>query len=101
MSAGVGFYLDDLSAWVNTPAGSTIMGNGGLASFQTPINSAGRIFGFSAALHANGTDLWSLVKDAVNATDSSNRAQNILSAAFSDDLSGRGDSSKWFFSQNF
>ena len=101
MSTGVGFFLDDLTTWVNTPAGSTIMGNGGFASFQAPINNLGSIFGFSAALNANGSDLWFLIKDAVNATDLASRAQNILSSAFSDDLSGRGDSSKWFYSQNF
>jgi len=101
MSSTVGFFLDGLTSWDNTPAGSTIMGNGSLASFQAPINNSGRIFGFSAALDAYGSDLWPLIKDAVNAADSTNRAQNILSAAFPDNLSGRGDSSKWFYSQNF
>lgn len=105
MADGIGFFLDDLSTWINTPAGATILGNGSYDAFQKPINDDGRVFGFSAALKANGQSLWNLIKDAVNADQgASKKAKAILDAAFTDGrgvLDGRGPSQNWFYAQNF
>ena len=105
MTSGIGFYLEDLNSWVNTPAGSTIMGNGSSADFQQPINNAGRTFGFSASLNANSTDLWSMVSAAVNSDEQSRqKAASVLQAAFTygpSVLAGRGSGGNWFYSQNF
>jgi hypothetical protein len=105
MTDGIGFFLDDLSTWINTPAGATILGNGSYDAFQKPINDDGRVFGFSAALNANGQSLWNLIEDAVNAENSaSKKAKAILDAAFTYGrgvLAGRGPSANWFYAQNF
>ena len=100
MSQRIGYYLDALSEWQNTPDGSTIIGNEKSTTFQDPINNAGRLYGFSAALNAQGAELWEKIKEEVNPTA-------ILDAAFipgqgnSSVLKNRGDSSKWFYAQNF
>ena len=100
MSQKIGYYLDALSEWQNTPDGSTIIGNEKSTTFQDPINNAGRLYGFSAALNAQGAELWEKIKEEVNPTA-------ILDAAFipgqgnSSVLKNRGDSSKWFYAQNF
>ena len=100
MTQGIGYYLDALGEWVNTPAGSVIIGNEKGTTFQDPINNDGRLFGFSAALNAQGAELWEAIKGEADPTA-------ILDAAFNKDqgkssvLKGRGDSSKWFYAQNF
>ena len=105
MADGIGFFLDDLSTWINTPAGTTILGNGSYDAFQKPLNDDGRVFGFSAALKANGQSLWNLITDAVNTDNAaSEKAKAILEAAFTDGrgvLDGRGSSQHWFYAQNF
>jgi hypothetical protein len=33
MADGIGFFLDDFSTWMNTPAGATILGNRSYGAF--------------------------------------------------------------------
>ena len=100
MAQGIGYYLDGLGEWPNTPTGSVIIGNEKGTTFQDPINKDGRLFGFSAALNAQGSELWEAIKGEVDPTA-------ILDAAFNKDqgkssvLKNRGDSSQWFYAQNF
>ena len=100
MSQGIGYFLDDLGEWPNTPSASVIIGNEKGTTFQDPINKDGRLFGFTASLNAQGSELWEIINAEVDPTA-------ILDAAFNKDqgkssvLKNRGDSSKWFYAQNF
>ncbi|QNI55332.1 hypothetical protein SynBIOSE41_02844 [Synechococcus sp. BIOS-E4-1] len=100
MAQGIGYYLEGLDEWANTPQGSTIIGNEASTAFQDQINNNGRLFGLSAALNAQGAGLWEKIGQEVDPTA-------ILDAAFiqaqgkSSVLKNRGDSSKWFYAQNF
>ncbi|WP_114992974.1 hypothetical protein [Synechococcus sp. UW179A] len=100
MAQDIGYYLEGLDEWANTPRGSTVIGNEASTTFQDQINNDGRLFGFSAALNAQGVGLWEKINQEVDPTA-------ILDAAFIQDqgkssvLNNRGNSSKWFYAQNF
>ena len=105
-NAEIGFFLDDLTQWTKTPAGSTIMGEGSFKKFQKPINADNRNFGFSASLTGQGKSLWTRVKNFVNddKLQGKIKAEAILDGAFgygAGVLTGRGTSEKWFYAQNF
>ena len=117
MASNIGFFLDTISSWGNTPDGSTIIGEASV-SLQGDMNDAtpSRIVGISAALAMlgpSGTKTktvssslnWDqLIANQAEISSASGKDKATLILQYglmSDELSGRGSGTDWFYAQNF
>ena len=115
-----GFFLDTISSYTNTPAGSVVIGETDVAG-QKEINDSGRYFGLSSPFwngslpRETGTPdaakSWSLITAANKDNEIKNlngvaKASAIINAAllYPDELNPtirNEDPENWFYAQNF
>jgi len=117
MASNIGFFLDSISSWADTPAGSTIIGEASV-SLQRDMNDVtpSRIVGITATLAMPGPSgnktrtvssslNWDQLianKKEIYSASGKDKANLILQyGLMSDELSGRGSASDWFYAQNF
>lgn len=113
-----GFVLDDFSEWDKTEGKGSIIAEVSWQE-QKDVNNNGRLFGFDALFGdpkaqagdpKSGLKNWERLKTLAQTSDYKNATTNIAKAELILDhvlfykkgvLDNRGDSSEWFYAQNF